>query len=404
MSAVQVARHCYDQHTAIEPLSAELRDDVDALAGHFFDQTTFHSYFVERLVPWGRLAGQPNDGHATVGDFLLTGAAYASLTANFDTLVEQWCSSLKVPIRGALDGIEANAYASECSPLVKFHGCMHLDRTNTLWTKGQLEEDTPAQRMDSCRAWMEQHLPQKDLLLVGFWTDWGYLNEVLEGLLAHQHPGSVTVIDYGATADLQLKAPQLWAILSSLPSFTHVQMSSDEALRELREEFSKVWIRRLLAKGGSLYEDTVADCPAKHLACPDLTAADLYDLRRDAEGNSYMTAARLREPSDEAGQVAYTRMLLADANAEVDGAWFKLNERSIRVVNGRGRTISKVQQDYDEPPSMRAADVIICANAFDGGLPGHVIRGGGDMRVTRQSRGGPSEWMTLDEARAEFDL
>ena len=404
MSAVQVARHCYDEYLPIEPLPPEMREDIDTLAGYFFDQATFHSYFIERLVPWGDLAGEPNDGHAAVGDFLLTGAAYASLTANFDTLVEQWCGRRKVPIRGALNGVDANAYAAESSPLLKFHGCMNLDRANTLWTKPQLNTDPPQERVASCRAWMEQHLPQKDLLLVGFWTDWGYLNEVLAELLAGQNPGSVTVIDYSPTVDLEQKAPQLWAILSGLPTFTHVEMSSDDALMELRGEFSKVWVRRLLAKGRSLYEDAKGNCAQDHVTCPNLSAEDLYDIRRDAEGKSYMMAARARQPSDEAGQMAYARMLLRDAGGVVEGAWFRLNEKTVRVVNGRGRTISKVQLDYDEPPSVTPADIVICANAFKGWLPGNLVRGNGDQRVTRQSSGGTSEWMTLEEAHEELGI
>ena len=397
MSAVGVARHCYDKYGAIEQLPAAMRDDIDALAGHFLQQGTW-DYFIETLVPWGSLAGEPNAGHTAIGDFLLTTAAYASLTANFDTLVEQWCYRQKVPFRGALDGVQANAYAAEARPLLKFHGCMTLDRENTLWTTLQTGLPPANDRIESCRAWMQQHLPQKDLLIVGFWTDWGYLNGVLADLLGGQNPATVTVIDYSPTAALEAKAPALWALLSDLPGFTHVEMSSDEALSELRAEFSKVWVRRLLQKGRPLYEDWVGDCAAHHLVCPNLQGDELYDIRRDAEGTSYMKAARTKEPADEAGQIAFTRMLLHDAGAQIEGAWFRLNDRSIRVVNGRGRALSMVQQDYDEPPSAGAADIVICANAFNGGLPGNLVRGSGDRRVTRQSRGGASQWMSTRTA------
>jgi hypothetical protein len=33
---------------------------------------------------------------------------------------------------------------------------------------------------------MTAHLPAKDLLIVGFWTDWGYLNNVLANAIAPQ--------------------------------------------------------------------------------------------------------------------------------------------------------------------------------------------------------------------------
>jgi hypothetical protein len=118
------------------------------------------------------------------------------------------------------------------------------------------------------------------------------------------------VIDYGATAALEEKAPDLWAILSDFPAFTHVQASSDEALSELRAAFSEVWVRKLMQKGSAIYEDGVAPCPAGHLQCPNLTVEDLYDLRRDAEGISYANAARDKEPSDDAGRVAYLARLL----------------------------------------------------------------------------------------------
>jgi hypothetical protein len=39
-------------------------------------------------------------------------------------------------MRGALDGLEAQN--GGVNPLVKFHGCLHIDREKTLWTTQQL--------------------------------------------------------------------------------------------------------------------------------------------------------------------------------------------------------------------------------------------------------------------------
>jgi hypothetical protein len=403
MSAVRVAEHCYDQYLPIQQLPAHMRGDIDALAGHFFGQNAF-AYFIDRLVPWDALAGEPNAGHAAIGDFLLTSASYAVLSANFDSLIEDWCKRHKVAFRAALTGQQAGAYAATARPLLKFHGCMDLDRDNTLWTIGQIDAEAPAARIASCRQWMEQNLPQKDLLIIGFWTDWGYLNQVLANLLDNQQPVSVTVIDPSDAAALEVKAPGLWAILAGLPGFTHIQMSSDEALSELRAEFSKVWVRRLLAKGRPLYEHAIGACAAEHLACPDLDVDNLYALRQDAEGTSYMKAARLKEPSNEAGQVAFARMLLSDAGAAPEGSWFRLNNRTVRVVNGQGQTLGNAQETHDEPASLGTADIVICANAFNGGLPGRLVHGEGDKRVTRQSRGGASVWMSLEQARDALEI
>jgi hypothetical protein len=230
------------------------------------------------------------------------------------------------------------------------------------------------------------------------------LNEVLAGLLDGQHPGTVTVIDYSDAATLEQKAPALWAILSGLRGFDHVQMSSDEAMSELRTEFSKVWVRKLMIKGGALYEDGGAACPAEHLACPDLSVDDLYDLRRDAEGTSYATAARQKEPSEEASRVAYARMVLRDAGAQLDGAWLRLNDQTFRVVNGRGRPLSKIKLGYNEPPSIRTADFVVCTDSFNGGTPSNIVLGnGGGKSITGPSIGGSAQWVTWEEAQQALE-
>ena len=56
-----------------------MRQDVDALAGYFYSQSPeeFESLFLGTLVPWNDLVGEPNIGHAAVGDFL-TSLAIAS--------------------------------------------------------------------------------------------------------------------------------------------------------------------------------------------------------------------------------------------------------------------------------------------------------------------------------------
>jgi hypothetical protein len=104
MSAVSVSRACYDKYAATNLLAPALRDDIDGLAGHFFRQGRFESLFINRLVPWDELTGEPNAGDAAVADLLLSGAARAVLSANFDIMIEQWSCQRKVALRGALHG------------------------------------------------------------------------------------------------------------------------------------------------------------------------------------------------------------------------------------------------------------------------------------------------------------
>lgn len=89
MSAVRVARVCYDKWLPTAALPEALRDDIDGLAGHFHAQGMFKSVFISVLVPWDELVGEPNNGHAAIADLLVCRAAHAALSANFDPLIEQ---------------------------------------------------------------------------------------------------------------------------------------------------------------------------------------------------------------------------------------------------------------------------------------------------------------------------
>ena len=406
MLAAHVSQHCYQQHLAIEALPEALRWDIDALAGHFHNKENFQSYFINQLVPWGELAGRPNEGHAAIADFLLTGASAASLTANFDTLVEQWSERHKTDLRGALDGTEASQFSTAARPLLKFHGCMTRGRPNTLWTHAQLGEPEVQQRIESCRAWMSMNLPGKDLLIVGFWTDWGYLNEVLASLLEAQAPASVTVVDPQETGRLEEKAPGLWATLSGLPGFSHVQISSDEALSELRSAFSEMWIRRQNSRGCEIYADEIGGDAIEeaHLGCPDVGCLDLYDIRRDAEGVAYDRAARLATPDLSAGRVGYVRLRLKLAGAVEDGPYLSLNGRTIRVVNCSNLSISRMRERYNEAPTGQKADLVICAGAAGRGTTENIVRGGGSNSLIGATRGGEVTWATEEEAFAELGL
>jgi hypothetical protein len=131
-SAQRVARACYDRWLATERLPPGMRDDIDQLAGHFYANGLFETAFLGALVPWDDLVGQPNAGHAAVADLLISRAAHATLSSNFDMLIEQWANAHKVAMRGALDGPEAVSFSDTSNPLLKFHGCLNRSRERTL--------------------------------------------------------------------------------------------------------------------------------------------------------------------------------------------------------------------------------------------------------------------------------
>ena len=404
MSAVAVSRACYDKYAPTLLLPPDQRDDIDQLAGYFFAEGLFEPLFINQLVPWDALTGEANAGHAAVADMLLCGAVVAALSANFDILIEQWCSQHKVSLRGALDGHEAVKFANESKPLLKFHGCMMRDREMTLWTQDQLTAPEFEGRINSCKNWMELNLPGRDLIIVGFWTDWGYLNNVLANALDGNAPASITVVDPGSTVSLEQKAPALWTILSASKRFEHVRASGNDVLEEIRAAFSKVWAKKLNRLGEILFVADKGACPPELLDAPDLDIDALYDLRRDAEGIARDHAARTWEPGQSAAQTGYAHLLLSAKTNKRIGVWYELGDQTIRVVHGAGMGMSTVQQQFSEPPSMQKADVIVCVGALEQGVPGNIIGKGQGSNVVRPEPGEGSRWMTLDDARSEFDL
>lgn len=137
-TAVSVAKICYDKWLPNEALDPSLEWDINKLAGHFYARDDFDVFL--DLVPWDDLTGLPNRGHAAISDLLLSHAARGALSANFDRMIERWADGKKVSLLGALNGQEATDYATKFGPLVKFHGCMDLDRGKTVWTEAQLDE------------------------------------------------------------------------------------------------------------------------------------------------------------------------------------------------------------------------------------------------------------------------
>jgi hypothetical protein len=401
-TAIQVARICYDKWNPVEPLDPAIRDDIDKLAGHFHDKGDFEKVFISKLVPWDDLVGQPNKGHAAISDLLLTGAAHAALSANFDPMIELWAAERKIAMQGALTGHEAVTFAAVSSPLLKFHGCLQRDRARTLWTARQLAEASTHDRIESCSKWINLNLPGKDLIVVGFWTDWGYLNGVLAEAFTIENAHSVTVINPDTEINLRGKAPDLWDKLKTLSkNFEHIEQSGADILDEIRTEYSRMWVKRFYKLG----VDFAAGTPQPPTAIPDgVCCDDLYDLRRDAEGIPYTRAARWKAPEENCAEAAHAHISLLRAGATKRKSWLEHGGRSVRVVNGAGKNLDKVKESYKEPSSLIPACVVICAGAKRLGVPAKLISTGAGPKVLRPGAGGTSDWLTYEEAERELGL
>jgi hypothetical protein len=400
-SAARVAEICYDKWVANEALAADLRYDVDKLAGHFHATNDFESIFIP-LVPWNDLCGAPNKGHAAVADLLVSRAAHAALSANFDTMIERWAEQHKVAMQGALTGQEATNFATDYGPLLKFHGCMKRGRSATLWTKAQLAEPAVQARIQSCSHWMNLHLPGRHLVVVGFWTDWGYLNDVLADAFAITNALSVTVIDPTPSVELKAKAAQLWDKLTTLSAaFEHIPESGDEILEELRVAYSRSWARRFYALGQPL----AAASGIAHVPSPDgLACDDLYNLRRDVEGAPYTRAATLKAPPVDAAEAAFAHIELGNDGAVQAGAWLAHGGRTVRIVNGAGRGLSDIREAHKEPPTLVEPDIVLCAGAVDLGVPARLIATGKGASIVSPAPGGGAKWLTRLDARTELGL
>jgi hypothetical protein len=379
-----------------------MRTQIDQLAGHFHASGQFESVFIGSLIPWNDLVGDPNKGHTALADFLISRGIVAALSANVDTLVEQVAWSKKIAMRGALDGTEAMDFRNETSPLLKFHGCMLRGRENTIWSALQLGDAISGDRVRSCSDWMGLELPGKDLLVVGFWTDWEYLNDLLSNALNRTRFSSVTVVDVATRADLERKAEVLWNTLTNgTDNFQHIQASGADALEELRIAFSRAWLKRFYA----LAEPLVTAAGIHYTAIdPDMSCDDMYRSRCDAEGVPYNRAAKVKTPTAQAAQAAFFHHLLQGAGAVRDGAWYQQGTRKIRILQGAGEELNSVKERYREPPALVEPDIVVCAGALNSTIPGRLISSGSGSSVVRPSPGGGAQWMTLDEARIELRL
>lgn len=395
-SAAKLARICFDKwRSAIDPtLDVALRDDLGSLASHLYQHGRFADFL--RTVPWAELGGQWNAGHAAIADLLTCRAAFGALSANFDFLIEQWAEQHRGELQAATTGQEAQNFAVKTAPLLKFHGCARKKET-TLWTEDQLHDAETSARIAGCKDWIRLSLPDKHVVVVGFWTDWKYLNGVIEAALTAATARSVTVVDLLDSTALETKAPALWNVLSSLSGdFVHLQASGAEVLDAIRAHFSNGWLKRSYVLGGApITQNPLID---------HLDTQDLYDLRRDAEGVDRSRAAVQKTPAAHASAAAAFQLLLLQNGAVREHSWFNYRGQTIRVVNGSGRVLEDVRDAFNEAPTLPFPDLVVCAGASDLAVPAKLIASGSGASAVRPAPGGAARWMTIEQARVELAL
>lgn len=400
-SAAVIASRCFARHSDIVgfDLDPVLEWDLEALAEHFVQNDNL-PFFINTVVPWADFAKPINAGHAAIADLLLCKAARAAISTNYDILIERYAWDQNAGFQAAFTGDEAGR-ATDHSPLLKPHGCEQICRQYTVWAPSQLGQGEIATRLLNSQNWLRPLLREKDLLIIGFWSDWRYLNKLIADALEDAAPASITLVDPDNAAVLEEKAGRLWAIAHAEGiSFRHVQAPGEVFLDEFRKAFSQSWLRAMLRGGRQAFAAEMGADPAAALF--DIDGSDmaaLYDRRRDAEGIAPGHAPRGKRPPP--GEVlGFVHLLLRYAGAIEKGASYDHDGRSIRVVNGNNRILAGMRAEHPDPPSIAAPDVVVCVGALDTGQPGNLVRAGRPrdfMRPTSTSR-----WMTVHDARQEL--
>ncbi len=380
------------------PLPVRVEDQAE----FFFQRGELETVYFNKYIDWHAFAGVPNCGHEAVADLLLVRAIQTAITTNVDRLIEIAGEHLLGHVGAGIDGHEVAAFPPDVKPLLKIHGCR--SRPNTMvWAPGQPPVPPVAQRIANSATWLNAQLLSRDLLIIGYWTDWDYLNKVLANTLGAVYPARVLVVDPANGALFAGKAPDLYALgQRATTAFLHVQASGADFLKSLRLHFSKSFVRRVLYQGSTEYlSESGINPAAAWTEPPNLDNTTLWQIRRDLEGRIPNEPAQARNPPDEP-LLGLTLLQLQACGAVSDGPYWQLNGRRVRVLRAANKLLHRVEAEFErEIAPTIAPDIVIAVGAEAQSLPKNIARA-----VTPPSiaRGDSSRWLTRPDAVQELGL
>ena len=403
-SARSVAASAKQKYDATYGTDADpLSDDIEEQAEFFYGQGKLSTTYLTVLVDFDTFSAPPNAGHFAVADFLLTKTAQIALSTNVDALIENAGDRLFGGVVAATRREDAAAFYPAKAPLLKIHGCWKSDHKQTVWAPSQLQSEPDQSRITACALWIEQQLLNRDLVVVGFFTDWDYLNALLKRCLGAVAPSNVIVVDPSPTDILKGKAPALFSIGGQISGgFYHVQHSGAEFLNELRHKWSVSYMRRTLTSGNQLLVDA-GDKRASENNCkpPAADVDQLWAIRRDIEGLAPSDPCKNREPID-AASVGRVIVILRHAGAVLDGDCWSLNGQRIRVIKASGKALNDFERVYAGSTSpLSAPDITIASGARDFGLKSDIARSGRPSDVVRNRS---TSFLTDEQAERELQI
>lgn len=353
------------------------KGDIEKLASWFRANGRFNDLFIRTLVPWAKFNTEPNAGHDAIADFLACGVAREGVTTNFDRLVESAARSLGEPDFRAIADTQDLADTPAHRPYLKVHGCEGRNRSSTIWCKGQFDEAMLRTRADHFRNWLVTNLLGRDVLIVGFWSDWAYLSEIFASSLPALGPCTVFLAAPASAADLAAKAPELWKWAhGDQVTFIHEAESGDTFLDELRRRVSTVFLNRVFDSAGSTYLGLFGEQP-KHNAkqLTGKSSLELYALRRDVTGVPRNRPVRDKDPQPRFDTHSAFHQRLLDHGAEYSAHTYRFGGEVFRLVSGHGQLLSRVRATFaDEPALPVPGHRVICLGAIDDGAAVNVVR------------------------------
>jgi hypothetical protein len=380
-----------------------LATNIDDQAEYFFRRHELATVYFRTLIDLNAFAGPPNPGHYAIADLLLIGGIQTAVTTNVDFLIETAGQQLFGQVCAGIDGASVAMFPPDCAPLLKVHGCRVRDPDNMVWAPGQLAAPPVDARIASSDQWLRVRLLDRDLIIVGYWTDWDYLNEVLATTLGEVRPSRVIVVNPADRGTFPDKAPALYALgQRAAGSFQHVSASGAEFLEALRKAFSKSFVRRVLHAGREEHRGCIGcDVPVAWTEPPSLDNDTLWRVRRDLEGCLPSQPARSRSPPEEP-LLGLTILQLRAAGAVADGPYWRLGTRRIRVLRAVNQPLHRVQAAFDrELAPTVAPDIIVAIGAESLSLPNNIARVGTEPTIARGSVG---RWFTRTEAIEELGI
>jgi hypothetical protein len=377
------------------------------MASFFLHDQQVLDFFINRLVPWDLFVGSPpNKGHTAIADFLAARVCRLAVTTNYDTLIENAAHSLGEPdFRAIVEESDRNIVHPH-SDLLKIHGCATRSRDCTLWCKDQLTRPPLNQRIPLLSEWLKTQLPNRDVLIIGFWSDWDYLNETLLSAITPNRPRMAIVVDPGQPDSLKQKAPILWQWASQNTHFHHIQQSGADFLDQLRTIFSQNLLKRIW----QFAIDEFTQLTGKQAAQIDdhvfsqLSTTDLYAIRRDIYGLPSTCVVRHKDPDKSQRVIGALHRILLSRGASIESQYFVFGNQSLRLINAAGQTMSSIRSTFrDEPPYVLGDIRNICVCAIeDGDVPADII-GRGDIGSFIRNTG-TSSWETHHRLFEELNL